>query len=232
MNAKNILRGKLSKLNLSDNKNNVNKEEGGFTIVEVMIVLAIAGLVLAMVFIAVPALQRNARNTQRRADLGGLRAQIDTWTSNNGSKLPETQAHILSITGSTGWGHYNGNDDEPGVTLFTNATTLVAVVASTTAGETRPAGKATGAIGTASEYVIYYAKDLDPIATMSLPSRQEIHIWGEMECGTTVLVGGNDSDKDGIVKYDPLDIVPSNARAIAFVYQIEGEDNARCEDNA
>ena len=64
------------------------KNQSGFTIVEVMIVLAIAGLVLAIVFIAVPALQRNARNTQRRADLGNLRAQFDTWTSNNNGKLP------------------------------------------------------------------------------------------------------------------------------------------------
>jgi prepilin-type N-terminal cleavage/methylation domain-containing protein len=35
----------------------------GFTIIEVMIVLAIAGLILLIVFLAVPALEREARNT-------------------------------------------------------------------------------------------------------------------------------------------------------------------------
>ena len=94
------------------------KNQAGFTIVEVMIVLAIAGLVLAIVFIAVPALQRNSRNTSRRADLGNLRAQVDTWVSNNGGKLPadsgtDATTHWNSILKSTGWGHYSGVDTQP-----------------------------------------------------------------------------------------------------------------------
>ena len=44
------------------------KRAEGFTIIEVLIVLAIAGLILLVVFLAVPALQRNARNTQRNAE--------------------------------------------------------------------------------------------------------------------------------------------------------------------
>ena len=43
---------------------------GGFTIIEVVLVLAIAGLIFLMVFIALPALQRSQRDTQRRNDLG------------------------------------------------------------------------------------------------------------------------------------------------------------------
>ena len=87
-----------------------------------MIVLAIAGLILAIVFIAVPALQRNSRNTGRRADLGNLRAQFETWVSNNGGKLPRVvtppSTDFTSIVQSTGWGHYNGNAAIPGsVTL-------------------------------------------------------------------------------------------------------------------
>ncbi|MBS7346174.1 MAG: type II secretion system protein, partial [Candidatus Sacchiramonaceae bacterium] len=37
----------------------------GFTIIEVVLVLAIAGLIFLVVFIALPALQRNQRDTQR-----------------------------------------------------------------------------------------------------------------------------------------------------------------------
>jgi prepilin-type N-terminal cleavage/methylation domain-containing protein len=40
----------------------------GFTIVEVIIVLAIAGLIILIVLLAVPALQRNSRNTARKTD--------------------------------------------------------------------------------------------------------------------------------------------------------------------
>ncbi|MEI7632454.1 MAG: prepilin-type N-terminal cleavage/methylation domain-containing protein, partial [bacterium] len=50
----------------------------GFTIIEVMIVLAIAGIIMAIVFLAIPAIQRSNRNTQRKSDasrLGGLVAE-------------------------------------------------------------------------------------------------------------------------------------------------------------
>ena len=139
---------------------NNNKRESGFTIVEVMIVLAIAGLVLAIVFIAVPALQRNSRNTQRRSDLANLRAQVDTWVSNNGGKIPSTQDHLDSIVGSTGWGHYNGNGAEP------------AAVAQVTA----------GTIGTSTNETITMFTDTVTNANMdasALPNRQAIHIWLE-----------------------------------------------------
>ena len=48
------------------------KREEGFTIIEVLIVLAIAGLILLIVFLAIPALQRNSRNTQRKNDSAGV----------------------------------------------------------------------------------------------------------------------------------------------------------------
>lgn len=38
----------------------------GFTIIEVVLVLAVAGLIFLMVFIALPALQRSQRDSQRK----------------------------------------------------------------------------------------------------------------------------------------------------------------------
>ncbi len=52
-----------------------------------------------------------------------------------------------------------------------------------------------------------------------------------MQCSSEILVGSNNIDDNGGVTYGGADVVASNARALAFVYQIEGEDNARCEDN-
>lgn len=60
----------------------------GFTIIEVLIVLAIAGLIMLVVFLAVPALNRNARNTQRRDDAAALMAAFGEKLNNNGSTLP------------------------------------------------------------------------------------------------------------------------------------------------
>src|SRR5258708_5712319 len=47
-----------------------------------MIVLAIAGMILLIVFLVVPALQRNARNTQRKNDAAQISAAIATYISN------------------------------------------------------------------------------------------------------------------------------------------------------
>ena len=51
------------------NKHKLNK---GFTIIEVVLVLAIAGLIFLAVFLALPALQRNQRDTQRKNDMSRL----------------------------------------------------------------------------------------------------------------------------------------------------------------
>jgi prepilin-type N-terminal cleavage/methylation domain-containing protein len=73
----------------------------GFTIIEVMIVLTIAGLIMLIVFLAVPALQRNSRNTQRKNDVAGVLAAFNEYASNNQGSLPtcltfngSNQAHI------------------------------------------------------------------------------------------------------------------------------------------
>lgn len=69
---------------LSKEKNN----NSGFTIIEVLIVLAIAGLIMLIVFLAVPALQRSARNTSRKSDASALLAGISEYTDNNNGTLP------------------------------------------------------------------------------------------------------------------------------------------------
>jgi prepilin-type N-terminal cleavage/methylation domain-containing protein len=62
----------------------------GFTIIEVMIVLAIAALILLIVLLAVPALQRNSRNTALKNDASALVAGINEFKSNNDGANPTT----------------------------------------------------------------------------------------------------------------------------------------------
>jgi prepilin-type N-terminal cleavage/methylation domain-containing protein len=68
----------------------LKKNQRGFTIIEVLIVLAIAGLIMLIVFMAVPALQRNSRNTQRKNDVSALLSTYSEYISNNGGKVPAT----------------------------------------------------------------------------------------------------------------------------------------------
>jgi prepilin-type N-terminal cleavage/methylation domain-containing protein len=60
----------------------LSKKEEGFTIIEVLIVLAIAGLIMLVVFLAVPALQRNSRNTQRNSDASQIASAVNECLSN------------------------------------------------------------------------------------------------------------------------------------------------------
>lgn len=64
-----------------------NKQKG-FTIIEVVLVLAIAALIFLMVFIALPALQRNQRDTQRKNDVGRASTALTNYTSNNRGAIP------------------------------------------------------------------------------------------------------------------------------------------------
>lgn len=67
-------------------KHQTKKE--GFTIIEVLIVLAIAGLIMLVVFLAVPNLQRSQRNNSYRAEAQQLLGAANEISSNkNGAIL-------------------------------------------------------------------------------------------------------------------------------------------------
>lgn len=68
--------------------NKTHKPKNGFTIIEIMIVLAIAGLIMLIVFLAVPALQRSARNTQRKSDTAAIAAAVGNFISDNAGSTP------------------------------------------------------------------------------------------------------------------------------------------------
>src|SRR5664279_3939440 len=72
-----------------------NKDKG-FTIIEVVLVLAIAGLIFLMVFIALPALQRGQRDTQRKNDLSRLVTAVSNSTGNNRGSLPTFNAAFIA----------------------------------------------------------------------------------------------------------------------------------------
>jgi prepilin-type N-terminal cleavage/methylation domain-containing protein len=87
----------------------VNKQNNkGFTIIEVLIVLAIAGLIMLIVFLAVPALQRNARNQSRQSDGAKLSAAITQCLSNNNGRVANCNSNT-AVGASTGisWTSYD-----------------------------------------------------------------------------------------------------------------------------
>ena len=65
-------------------KQNINSKKG-FTIIEVVLVLAIAGLIFLMVFVALPALQRSQRDTARRNDMSRVNTSLVQYQTNHSS---------------------------------------------------------------------------------------------------------------------------------------------------
>lgn len=63
-------------------------KQKGFTIIEVVLVLAIAALIFLMVFIALPALQRNQRDAARKDVIGKVASSVTTYQSNNRGQQP------------------------------------------------------------------------------------------------------------------------------------------------
>lgn len=86
--------------------NNIKKKynEKGFTIIEVLIVLAIAGLILLIVFLAVPALQRNSRNSGRKSDIARIGGAVVEYMNNNNGKVPTDTSlgAIIKTAGNLG----------------------------------------------------------------------------------------------------------------------------------
>ena len=85
--------------------NKLQRKSEGFTIIEVLIVLAIAGLIMLIVFLAVPALQRNSRNTSYRNEASQLLSAATEFSNNNNGSVPGTvgtaSADAAAIIGLT-----------------------------------------------------------------------------------------------------------------------------------
>ncbi|MBP6038057.1 MAG: type II secretion system protein [Candidatus Saccharimonas sp.] len=67
-------------------------KQKGFTIIEVVLVLAIAALIFLMVFIALPALQRNQRDQARKTFQSKVSSAVTTYQSNKRGAQPTTGA--------------------------------------------------------------------------------------------------------------------------------------------
>ena len=78
-------------------KANINSKTG-FTIIEVVLVLAIAGLIFLMVFVALPALQRSQRDTQRRNDMSRVDTSLVQYQTNHSNQNPNLPTVSTAVT--------------------------------------------------------------------------------------------------------------------------------------
>ena len=71
----------------------------GFTIVEVLFVLAIGGLILMMVFLAIPAINRWNNNNKRKADVSTILQAVSDYRLQNMGKFPTTDDLNSALSG-------------------------------------------------------------------------------------------------------------------------------------
>lgn len=88
----------------------MNRQKKGFTIIEVVLVLAIGGLIFLMVFIALPALQRSQRDTQRRQDVAIIASAVRQYMAHNHNNAPPDSGRDDSTE------HTYDDDDRKGTT--------------------------------------------------------------------------------------------------------------------
>lgn len=118
---------------------NLLKKEKGFTLIEIVLVLAIAGLLLVIVFLAVQGAQRSRRDQQRKEAAAAALAAMESCASNNNGAYPAACTTNL-LTGANPY--YSGTD--PNGTAYAYTASLTPAAAQMHPQNVTCAGAATG----------------------------------------------------------------------------------------
>lgn len=134
-------------------------KKSGFTLIEIVIVLAIAALIMVIVFVAVNGAQRSRRDTERRATASRVLASLTNCASDNGGTIGGTVtcANYILGAGGTGTGVL-------GLAQPTSSTTNV-IVANTGACSTTASSASVASGGTVN--VVYWSEGAQNIVCLA-----------------------------------------------------------------
>ena len=160
----------------------------------------------------------NLRDTKRRNDIGAIRGQLQTFFANNSGVSPDNADFDRHVLGQFEQSIYQDKDSETAIPLLADKTS--------------------------AKKIYYIAEDhqlnaavinADNIATeivkVVVPAPDELHILIGFRCGRASLTNGNQKAGDAN-PYAIGDLEVASLKTIAFVYQLESETEARCDDNA
>ena len=184
-----------------------------------MIVLAIAGLILAVVFIAVPALNRNQRNSARTADRNNIRQAVLQVQANTGGRTAADHTVVGgALTGlevahvGDGNGSYNNSIEVANVKAFTVAAPQI------------------------DDGEIEYIRRTSTVTTHTTTGTP-----GDFHYNGLVIIGDARCAKDIISSDGKFPTAGANIGGgiqgaanrgdIVVLYRIEGDNNIYCDDN-
>ena len=185
-----------------------------------MIVLAIAGLILAVVFIAVPALQRNQRNSARANDRSYIRNAYLQAITDNGGRRPDA-GRINLRSDELNWVGTAGDD-------------TVAVAMDATQGPTASHAQVVDGVE-----LIYFVYPATPPAathgyTFTAGNPNALLMVTGVRCGADLpdITGGtNPQQIDMFAASTHITTNGANRNSIAIFYQNEGNDQIFCQDD-
>lgn len=76
------------------------KKQQGFTLVELLVVMAIIGLLIGLALAGLNVARMNQRDTARRSAVNDLRTQVEAFAGNNGGSYPNGAGAGKDITAS------------------------------------------------------------------------------------------------------------------------------------
>ena len=207
-------------------KSNINSKQG-FTIIEVVLVLAIAGLIFLMVFVALPALQRSQRDTQRRNDMSRVDTALVQYQTNH-----TTGSNITSLPGDGDW---VGTENFPNDCASKSACAFIQQYMNSGSGTT-VTNDFTDPDGTYYSMVITknWSVAANQTSTASLPvtigsttynSQLKVTAVNGVNTGTITGEGAYDAHVIYVIpggECSGADVVPSSARHFAIMYRLEG----------
>ena len=76
----------------------ITKRQGGFTLIEVVLVLAIGALIILMALLAFNGAQRSRRDTARTNLVGTIQSSVEQYAGNAGGEYPDATAFGVLVT--------------------------------------------------------------------------------------------------------------------------------------
>lgn len=115
------------------------KIKKGFTLIEIVIVLAIAALIMVIVFFAVAGAQRTRKDQQRKDLVARVVSQLENYASNNSGCFPAYASFVGAANSTTCgltpsfWAAYMPNTaaDADGVITYPDSPTQINVTSAT-----------------------------------------------------------------------------------------------------
>ena len=204
-------------------KQTTNSKEG-FTIIEVVLVLAIAGLIFLMVFVALPALQRSQRDTQRRNDMSRVDTSLVQYQTNHSTdpnNLPNTGTTVAKWTATS---DFAGDNDCKG----NIACIFVRDYMNTGASETNKVNEFQDPDGVPYNMVITpnWANNNGAVSTSVSFNANNKLVAGEVDNSFTI--GGDSPFSEHVVYIIPggkcsgSSVLKSERRHFAVLYRLEG----------